>query len=105
MLRGKSIVPNGAVVADEPAVSERPALPPRSPSHRLKLTPLGGCRTATEDGLIWPVATELQTYWRSNHFTPGQDSILLARSGATCFISWSRVVLLNPRPAKANQRK
>ena len=32
----------------DPAVSERPALPPRSPDRYLKLTPVGNCRSATE---------------------------------------------------------
>jgi hypothetical protein len=34
-----------------------------------------------------------------------QSSILLAPSDTNCFINRSRVVLLSPRPAKANQRK
>ena len=29
----------------DPAVSERPALPPRWPHHYLRLTPMGSCRT------------------------------------------------------------
>jgi hypothetical protein len=38
----------GRWVAGDPAVSERPALPPRSPDRYLKLTPVGNCRSATE---------------------------------------------------------
>jgi len=39
----------GRWVAVDPAVSERHALPERSPDHDLKLTPMGSRRTATID--------------------------------------------------------
>src|ERR1700730_5698173 len=56
------------------------------------------------------VGTTRPTYLAKRSVLPtdrlgSNSSILLAPSGANCFTSRSRVVLLSPRTAKANQTK